>query len=197
MRLYNSGRLTPATRRTCLRSFLRLAPAPKPDAMMRRIIARTGLWAALAFVLNLTWEIAQVRLYTLWAAADGNTVAWSLFHCSVGDVMIALALFAAAGLALRRADWPVSRPWAGGAIVVTGALAYTAWSEWYNVYRAGSWGYTASMPLIFGIGLSPLLQWLSLPPVLVLAYRTLGPVLLGRHDARSPDPARDSTGNPK
>ena len=52
-------------------------------------------------------------------------------------------------------------------------MAYTAWSEWYNVYRAGSWGYTASMPLIFGIGLSPLLQWLILPPVLVLAYRTL------------------------
>ena len=58
-------------------------------------------------------------------------------------------------------------------------MAFTAWSEWYNVYRAGNWGYTASMPMIFGIGLSPLLQWLILPPAMVGAYRKLGPVLFG------------------
>ena len=29
-----------------------------------RIVARAGLWAALAFVFNLTWEIAHVRLPT-------------------------------------------------------------------------------------------------------------------------------------
>jgi hypothetical protein len=28
-------------------------------------MARAGLWAALAFVFNLVWEIAQVRLYTI------------------------------------------------------------------------------------------------------------------------------------
>ena len=64
----------------------------------------------------------------------------------------------------------------GGAIVVIGAMAYTVWSEWHNVYRTGSWGYAAGMPLIFGIGLSPLLQWLILPPLMVVAYRKLGPV---------------------
>ena len=141
-----------------------------------RIVVRAGLWSALAFVLNLTWEIAHVRLYTIWAAADGMTVAWAVFHCSLGDVVIALAMFALAGMMLRRADWPVSHPWAGGAIVVIGAMAYTVWSEWHNVYRAGSWGYAADMPLIFGIGLSPLLQWLILPPAMVVAYRKLVPV---------------------
>ncbi len=158
-------------------------------------MVRAALWSVLAFALNLAWEIAHVRLYTLWAEADGLTVAWSVFHCTLGDVLIAFALFALAGMALRRADWPASRPWTGSAMVVTGAMAYTAWSEWYNVYRAGSWGYTASMPLIFGIGLSPLLQWLILPPVLVLAYRTLGPLLFGRNSPRDPIPARDSTGD--
>ena len=153
-------------------------------------MVRAALWSALAFVLNLAWEIAQVRLYTIWAEADSLSVAWALLHCSLGDVVIALAMFVLAGIMLRRADWPAPRPWAGGAIAVTGALAYTAWSEWYNVYRAGSWGYTASMPLIFGIGLSPLLQWLILPPILVLAYRTLGQVLVGW---RSPTPTNDGT----
>ncbi len=150
-----------------------------------RIVARAGLWSALAFALNLTWEIAHVRLYTIWAEADRLSIAWSLFHCTVGDVMIALAMFALAGVVLRRADWPVSRPWTGGAMVVIGAMAFTAWSEWYNVYRAGSWGYTTSMPMLFGIGLSPLLQWLILPPVMVGAYRMLGSVLFGRRSSRS------------
>lgn len=159
----------------------------------RGIKARAGLWSALAFVLNLTWEIAHVRLYTIWAAADGMRVAWALLHCSLGDVVIALVMFALAGIVLWRADWPASHPWTGGAIVVIGAMAFTAWSEWYNVYRAGNWGYAASMPLIFGIGLSPLLQWLILPPVMVGAYRALGPTLFGQPSSQSPNPPHDST----
>ena len=158
-----------------------------------RLIARAGLWSALAFVLNLTWEIAQVRLYTIWAAADGRSVAWALLHCSMGDVVIALAMFAVAGIALGRVDWPASHPWTGGAMVVLGAMGFTAWSEWYNVYRAGNWSYTASMPMLFGIGLSPLLQWLILPPIVVGAYRTLRPALFGRPNSRSPIPTHDIT----
>jgi hypothetical protein len=157
------------------------------------VMARAGLWSALAFVLNMAWEIAQVRLYSIWAEADLLSVAWALLHCSVGDVLIALAMFVLTGTALRRVDWPASRPWAGGVIFVAGALAYTAWSEWYNVYRAGSWSYAASMPLVFGIGLSPLLQWLILPPVLVLAYRTLAPALFGQNSSRSAIPTDNST----
>ena len=154
------------------------------------ILASAGLWAALAFVFNGSWEIAQVRLYTIWTEADGAGVAWSLLHCSLGDVVIALALFALAGIVLRRVDWPVSRPWAGGTIVVIGAMAFTAWSEWYNVYRAGNWGYAAGMPMIFGIGLSPLAQWLALPPAMMGAYRMLGPALFGQRSL-----LRDAPGN--
>ena len=158
-----------------------------------RIVTRAGLWSTLAFVMNLAWEIAHVRLYTIWAAADGTSVAWALVHCSAGDVLIALAMFALAGIVLWSADWPVSRPWTGGVIVVIGAMAFTVWSEWYNVYRAGNWSYTARMPMIFGIGLTPLLQWLILPPVMVGGYRTLEPVLLGQHSSRSPIPTPDLT----
>lgn len=149
-----------------------------------RVIALASLWSALAFVLNLAWEIAQVRLYTLWADTDRARVAWALVHCTLGDVLIALAMFALASIVLRRVDWPASSPWTGSTIVVTGALLYTAWSEWYNVYRAGNWGYTENMPLIFGIGLAPLLQWLLLPPLTLWAYRMLGPGLFDRHTAR-------------
>ena len=157
-----------------------------------RVIAQAGLWSALAFAFNLAWEIAHVRLYTIWAA-DGTTIAWALLHCTLGDVAIALTMFALAGVVLWRADWPMSRPWAGTAIVVIGTMIFTAWSEWFNVYRAGSWAYTVSMPTIFGIGLSPLLQWLILPPVMVVAYRKRWPMMFGRRRLQSPISTHDLT----
>lgn len=136
-------------------------------------LIRAGLWSILAFALNLAWEIGHVRLYTLWMEADAVRIAWSVLHCSLGDAVIALAAYALAGIALQRADWPASRPWAGGTITVICALAYTAWSEWYNVYRVAAWGYTPDMPTVYGIGLSPLLQWLVIPPALVISCRVL------------------------
>lgn len=148
---------------------------------MRRIV----IWSALAFALNLVWEIGHVSLYTIWREAAPQVVAWSIFHCTIGDVMIALAVFALAAIVVRRVDWPTSRPWFGGALAVVAALVFTAQSEWYNVYRSGAWGYTSSMPTIFGIGLSPLLQWLILPPVMVAAFRTLEPLLVRQKSTRS------------
>jgi hypothetical protein len=156
------------------------------------VMARVGLWMGLTFVLNLVWEVAQVRLYTLWYSADGISIAWALLHCTLGDVVIALAMFVVTGIMLWRLDWPERHPWLGGVIVVIGAMAFTAWSEWYNVYRAGNWAYTARMPMIFGIGLSPLMQWLILPPVILAAYRRLGLVLFGLANVQSTNPAHDS-----
>jgi len=145
---------------------------------MPGLIARIGIWLALAFVFNLIWEIGHISLYTLWREAAPPVIAWSIFHCTMGDVVIALVVFAFAAIVLWRTDWPTSHPWSGGALVVVAALVFTAQSEWYNVYRSGAWGYTSSMPTILGVGLSPLLQWLIVPPVMVAAYRMLVPLLV-------------------
>ncbi len=58
-----------------------------------------------------------------------------------------------------------------GALFVLFGLAYTAWSEWFNTSVRGAWAYAPEMPQILGIGLSPLLQWLVLPTLLVLILR--------------------------
>ena len=147
-------------------------------AVASKFIARIGIWLALAFVLNLVWEIGHIGLYTLRGEAAPLVIVWSIFHCTVGDVLIALGVFAFAAIVFRRVDWPMSHPLFGGALAVIAALVFTAQSEWYNVYRSGAWGYTSSMPTIFGIGLSPLLQWLILPPVMIATYRALAPLLL-------------------
>jgi hypothetical protein len=49
-------------------------------------------------------------------------------------------------------------------------LVYTAFSEWANTRLWEGWGYGPGMPTIFGLGLTPLLQWIVLPP---LALRLL------------------------
>lgn len=138
-----------------------------------RVVRCVGLWSVLGFALNLTWETAHVRLYTLRFEADGMTIARAVFHCSLGDVVIALGSFALAGVLLMRIDWPQVRPLAGCLIVMIAATAFTAWSEWYNVYRVGAWSYTPDMSTVYGIGLSPLLQWVIIPPVLVAGYKAL------------------------
>jgi len=130
-------------------------------------------WAVLALVLHLIWEIGQLPFYTLWEEANAWRIALYVTHCVAGDVIIATLSYLAVALAWRQADWPRQRPWTGGTTLVALGLGYTVFSEWYNVYRAGAWAYAEIMPRILGIGLTPLLQWVVVPIImLVLIQRS-------------------------
>ncbi len=140
---------------------------------VRRSAKYVALWVALNFALHLAWESAHVRLYTIWDSADRAGIAWAVFHCTMGDVLIASVAFGIAALLLRNAGWPLCRPFRGTVAVVAFTTAYTVWSEWHNVYAIGSWAYGPSMLTIAGIGLTPILQWIAVPPLAVLAFRAL------------------------
>lgn len=128
----------------------------------------------LAALLNLVWELIQLPLYTIYETATSSSIAFAVLHCTIGDVLIALACYGAAALGVRSFRWPIERPLLGGAIAVFIGVAYTAFSEWLNVSVRGSWEYAAAMPTVYGIGVSPLLQWLVVPPLtLVLGRRFL------------------------
>ena len=140
---------------------------------MRHVLKHTLLWAALALFPNLLWEVGQVPLYTLVNEQSATKLAFAVGHCTLGDLSIAAVSFVLTSAVLGDVDWPARRPWQGGAIVTALGLAYTVFSEWYNVYQVGEWRYSPSMPLIAGLGLSPLLQWLLLPAVTLLPMRLL------------------------
>ncbi len=145
---------------------------------MRRTFSNPALsyfaqWAAVTLVFHLAWETAHVRLYTLWSDPDRWYVAWSVLHCTLGDVVVGTAAFGFAAWLLARVDWPIHRPWDGTAIVIAIGTIFTIWSEWNNVYRLKLWAYAPAMPTILGIGVSPLLQWIVLPPLIVLTVRML------------------------
>jgi hypothetical protein len=121
---------------------------------------------AIAFT-NLAWEFAYLPLYTIWSTGDAAEIVFAAVHCTGGDVLIATASLALA-LLLGGAAWPVARRSFLRVAVLSIAfgLAYTVFSEWLNVSVRRSWAYSDLMPLVplLEVGLSPVLQWIVLPP---------------------------------
>jgi hypothetical protein len=144
---------------------------------------RAALWLiALGYLpwlgaLNLAWEIAQLPLYTLWREAEPAYVAFSVVHCTLGDLLIGTAALLVALIAGREAVLARWR-WRRVAVVTTLVGAgYTVFSEWVNSALLRSWTYSESMPKLevagFELGLAPLAQWLVVPPLaLYLARKT-------------------------
>jgi hypothetical protein len=125
--------------------------------------------------LNLAWELAQLPLYTIWRDASAGYVALAVAHCTVGDLLIGTAALAITLVAMRAGPLETWR-WISIAagITVLGA-GYTIASEWMNTSLRQSWEYSQAMPVIdvqgVSIGLSPLAQWLVVPPLALLLAR--------------------------
>lgn len=126
-------------------------------------------WMAYALALHLIWEIGQLPLFTLWYSEPPHAIAWAVIHCTAGDALIAAFTYAAAALATRDVAWPVhSRRMLALPVVVISGVGYTFFSEWRNVYILESWAYASTMPMILGIGISPLAQWIIVPVLATL-----------------------------
>ena len=125
-------------------------------------------WAALAFVLHGLWEVAHLPLYALWDEPNRLRIVLYLLHCLAGDVLIATSLYLLAAAILRDFAWPTHWPWRGGVVIIVTGVGYTGFSEWYNVHQTHAWSYSEAMPLIFGIGLSPLSQWVVVSALMVV-----------------------------
>lgn len=127
-------------------------------------------WFAL---LSLIWETAQMPLYTLWSEGSPAYIAFAIAHCTAGDVLIGTSSLGLALIVLH--EGPLERwRWRGiAALAVLLGTGYTVFSEWMNVSVLGSWAYAESMPTVelagFELGLSPLVQWMLVPPLAIYA----------------------------
>lgn len=137
--------------------------------------------------LNLLWEIAHLPLYTLWEESPPFSIAYAVVHCTLGDVAIGTLALLIALIAMRARAVETWRWRQVALFLVIPAVGYTVLSEWINTIVRGSWAYSALMPVVnlggFEIGLSPLAQWLVIPPLaLWLARRR--PLNSGHSDCR-------------
>lgn len=149
---------------------------PLPISAAHKPFFLLTMWVLVSSAANLVWEFAQLPLYTLFDEPDTARIIRYVLHCTAGDALIALGAYAVAALALREWAWPLRKPLHGIMLATALGLAYTAASEWYNVYRAAAWAYSVSMPLVFGIGLAPLLQWSLIPLFVLLIVRWAGKI---------------------
>ncbi len=133
-----------------------------------------GWGVVLAFSLNWAWELGHAPLYEGFVY-DGPHVAF-LGLASLADTIMAGLLYFGFALVYKSGFWIQSLTvfrtvW----LVLVGGAGATV-SEIVHL-SAGNWIYTDRMPLILGIGLTPLLQFSMLP--LFIYWLSL---YLSRHD---------------
>ncbi len=140
------------------------------------------------FGLSLVWEVLQSPFYTDTFTAPWAAVAFNRLHCAGVDALILLAAFWIIALHWGR-SWMDTARWAPYIMFLALGVAYTAWSEYVNVFVKQNWAYSRWMPTVAGIGLVPLLQWVIVPSVsLQLATREWhtagGPIGHGKFSKR-------------
>ncbi len=124
------------------------------------------------FFLNFFWEVVHTYFYTL-KESSFNTMLYGWLHCTLGDVMITLASFWLVSLVSRSRRWLLSLNKMNYLCFIMIGAVYTVFSEWANVQVFKSWGYNETMPIIplTGIGLTPVLQWIVVPSVVIFLAR--------------------------
>ncbi len=94
-------------------------------------------------------------------------------HCTFGDVILTLVSFWLVSAATRNRRWFLDLKGVNFiGFIMIGVIA-TVISERVNVHLLKSWAYNDLMPIIplLKVGLTPLLQWMVIPTVVLLLVR--------------------------
>lgn len=124
-----------------------------------------------ALLLNYPWEFLQVPLF----ADMPQTAHWDAIRtctrATLGDAVIMLIAYWAVGLVARNRSWVLSPSTARILMFAATGVLITIAIEMLAVAGIwlGGWRYSSLMPVVpgIGVGLSPLLQWVVLPPLVV------------------------------
>ncbi len=131
--------------------------------------------ALFAFLLNLPWELWQAPLFERMAAAPHWEAVKICSRAAAGDAVIAWVAYWAVALVVRHRAWVVA-PTASRVLGFTACgLAITVAIERLALggHWMQGWSYSPLMPVVpgLGVGLSPVVQWLVLPPLLIWLVR--------------------------
>jgi hypothetical protein len=125
--------------------------------------------AIFSFLLHFVWEFWQVPTYAGMAEMNHWDGIKLCTGATFGDVGFALIAFWAASAAARSRFW-FRNPTAFQFLLFVGVgIALTIGFEYYYTNITLRWTYSDLMPLVppFGTGLSPLVQWLVIPPAVL------------------------------
>jgi hypothetical protein len=159
-----------------MRTKERLIESQSPGSRNWLTALRTYL--GVSVVGHLSWEVIQLPLYTIWSTGTMRELAFAVLHCTGGDIVIALCTLTVALVLVGDPGWPLRRIERVCVLTVGFGVGYAVFSEWLNTDVRASWAYSDWMPTLpwIGTGLSPLLRWVTIPSLALLALqRRLSP----------------------
>ena len=129
-------------------------------------------WIAVILVtlaFHFLWEMAQGNLYQqMQSMPFWRATAWCA-RATAGDLAITTIAFSAAATS-GGLYWPlVRRRFSPALIFLAVGILITIGYEIHAV-STGRWAYDVRMPQVFGIGLSPLLQWIAILLLEIAAF---------------------------
>jgi len=119
----------------------------------------------IALILNIIWEFSHHSLYI---DLSGIPKYSHLIIASFADMLIILGVFAIVSLKNKNLNWIKNPGKFDYLIVVFLGLIIAVFIEMINL-DLGRWKYTATMPTLLGIGISPLVQ-LALTGIISLIF---------------------------
>ena len=148
---------------------------PRPDLLTRITSLPEFNIYIFAFLLNFVWEMLQMPLFAL---PPADTPYWPVIKmcaaATVADGFIMLIAYWTASAFARSRYWFVAAERGHVLIFLITGLAITSAIELIAT-EMGVWQYSPLMPVLFGVGLSPFMQWV-IPPLITLWFtrRQLG-----------------------
>jgi hypothetical protein len=146
---------------------------PRPHPTWPFVIERMLVWAGLATLLHGAWDLLQFPLLTAAFDVDRVRATASLLHAVLGDALLATGFYFIVAVIFRDADWPRRHAKRGAAILATVGVVASVLMQWYRVYYLDLDVYADAMPVIAGIGVLPVLQWIVVSPLAVALIREL------------------------
>ena len=125
--------------------------------------------AVFSFLLHFVWEYLQAPTYAGMAELPHWEGVKLCTSATFGDVGFALTAFWAASAVARSRYWLVAPRLLHMLVYMVVGITLTVGFEFYYTQISMRWTYSDLMPLVppFGTGLSPLLQWLVTPPLVL------------------------------
>lgn len=148
-----------------------------PRGIHRRTLTRNMELnvAVFALLLNFPWEILQAPLFVGMADSSFIDAIKGCSQATLGDALIMLlAYWTVSGVAKSR-NWILAPSSRQLSLFLAVGVIITVAIEWLATrgYWIQSWTYSPAMPIVpgVGIGLSPLLQWIFLPLLVICFVR--------------------------
>lgn len=126
-----------------------------------------------AFVINFVWEMLQMPLFSYPQDASLVQINLACIQASAGDaVMIVISFWIVAALRKDR-GWILRPSLRSLALFLLPGIIMTIAFEALATGPLHRWTYADTMPILpgLGTGITPLAQWLILPPIIVFLVK--------------------------